>query len=250
MDWADAARAVARQIEWRALRFGRGRCPLCEGRLFVRFSRDLLGTRCLTCRASAISTGIGSVLRRELPDLADRRVLELSSRGPLHDFLGRGVAKGRGTLVACEYFDALPPGAFRGDVQCQDVQQLPFAGGAFDLCTHTEVFEHVPDDRRGFREIFRVLAPGGLLFFTVPLSSAETTVERAGIEDGEICHLLEPAYHDDLIRGAGRVLVYRDYGRDITTRLEDAGFTDARIESVDDPAGLGCSAHVIVARKP
>jgi SAM-dependent methyltransferase len=130
------------------------------------------------------------------------------------------------------------------------VQRLSYGDGVFDLGTSTEVFEHVPDDARGFAELFRVVAPGGHLIFTVPLSGADATIERARLEDGEVVHLEEPAYHDDFIRGAGRVLVYRDYGRDITRRLERAGFTDAHIESVTDPAGFGCRASVVVARKP
>jgi ubiquinone/menaquinone biosynthesis C-methylase UbiE len=32
------------------------------------------------------------------------------------------------------------------------VQRLSFADASFDLCTSTEVFEHVPDDRAGLRE--------------------------------------------------------------------------------------------------
>ena len=241
---------AASQLEWRALRLGRGSCPLCGGRLFVRISRDLLGTRCLSCRASAISLAIGTVVTRAVPDLADRRVLELSSRGPFHDFLSRTLAGGSGELVDCEYFDDVEPGELRDGVQCQDVQRLTYADARFDLATSTEVFEHVPDDARGFSELFRVLAPGGHIILTVPLSSDEVTVERARLEDGETIHLEEPTYHDDFIRGAGRVLVYRDYGRDITTRLERAGFAGARIEPVADPAGFGCVARVVVARKP
>ena len=51
-----------------------------------------------------------------------------------------------------------------------------------------------------------------------------------------------------MIRGAGHVLVYRDYGRDITDRLTAAGFRDAEILKVSDPAGLGCVASVVAAR--
>lgn len=33
-----------------------------------------------------------------------------------------------------------------------------------------------------------------------------------------------PAYHDDLLRGHGQVLVWRDYGADLPDRLAAAGF--------------------------
>jgi SAM-dependent methyltransferase len=40
------------------------------------------------------------------------------------------------------------------------------------------VFEHVPDDARGFSELRRVLRPGGKMLFTVPLFDAPDTVDR------------------------------------------------------------------------
>lgn len=241
-----ALRAVVSQLEWRALRLGRGRCPLCEGRFFLRFSQDILGTRCLRCQASGISMAIGTVVRHEVPALSRAHVCELSARGPFHAFLARHASD----LASSEYFDGVEPGTSKNGVPCQDVQRLTYADASFDLCTSTEVFEHVPDDRKGFAEILRVLAPGGRFIFTVPLRDESTTRERAVIENGKLRHLAPPAYHDDLIRGAGRVLVYRDYGRDITTRLEEAGFIDARTVAVDDPAGFGAIGEVVLARKP
>ena len=92
-------------------------------------------------------------------------VFELSSRGALCRYLLRTFAR----VTFSELWDDVAPGDFRGVVQCQDVQQLTYPDASFDLVTSTEVFEHVPDDRRAFAEVFRVLRPGGRLVFTVPL---------------------------------------------------------------------------------
>lgn len=116
------------------------------------------------------------------------------------------------------------------------------------MCTSTEVFEHVPDDEKGFREIWRVLKPGGRFVFTVPLSDSPVTVKRAEIVDGEVRHLLPLEYHGDAIRGQGRILVYRDYGRDIVTRLRLCGFANATIVDVDDAQWWGLGQRVIVAQ--
>ena len=45
---------------------------------------------------------------------------------------------------------------------------LPFADGAFDKAMFTEVIEHIPDDRAAMAELYRVLAPGGVLAMTTP----------------------------------------------------------------------------------
>ena len=49
---------------------------------------------------------------------------------------------------------------------------LPFRGAAFDSVTALDVLEHVGDERRTLREIYRVLRPGGLLLVTVPARHA------------------------------------------------------------------------------
>ena len=184
-EWTRKLRFAARQLEWRALRVRRGTCPLCGGRFFVRISWDLLGTHCLACSASPISMAIGAVVRSRVPDFADREVCELSARGPFFEFLQREIRGGRGALTYSEYFDDAAPGELRDGIACQDVQRLTYDDARFDLCTSTEVFEHVPDDGLGFREIRRVLAPGGHFIFTVPLFDADHTVERAQ-RDGDL----------------------------------------------------------------
>ena len=51
----------------------------------------------------------------------------------------------------------------------QGIQKLTFEDDSFDILTSNQVFEHVPDDRAGYRESYRVLRPGGALIFSVPL---------------------------------------------------------------------------------
>jgi SAM-dependent methyltransferase len=218
------------------------RCPLCGPGLLVRLSRDPIGVRCLRCGASAITLSVATVLRAIRPAFGSERVYELSSRGPLFEFLRTQVSD----LTYSECFDDVPPGAVRNGVPCQDVERLTFENASFDVCTSTEVFEHVPDDARGFSEIYRVLRPGGIFLFTVPLSDAERTVERARKRNGRVEHLLPPEYHGDRIRGQGRVLVFRDYGRDILQRLRSAGFSQARFDGRCKDGFLGFGRTVVV----
>jgi SAM-dependent methyltransferase len=235
---------------WKYLRIGQlgariGACPACGPTLLIRLARDPVSVRCVRCRASGIHMSIVQVLRRLYPELASLSVYELSSRGPLFEYLKARA----GNLECSEYFDDAPPGEYRNGVQCQDVARLTYVDASFDLCTATEVLEHVPDDEAGFREIRRVLRPGGRFVFTVPLSESAQTVTRAELANGEVRHLLAPEYHGDAIRGQGRVLVYRDYGRDIIARLQRCGFSRSEIVMPDAGSWWGLGRDVIVAVK-
>jgi SAM-dependent methyltransferase len=223
-----------------------GNCPLCGVTLIVRLQDRDIGVRCLRCGASVIAAAVMDALKRRVPDLPARHVYELSSRGALCRYLRRHA----GRLTVSEYFEDVAPGASRDGVPCQDVQALTWGPDSFDLCTSTEVFEHVADDARGFREILRVLKPGGWLIFTVPMHDRPVTRERARSMDGHIEYLEPPEYHGDQLRGEQRVLAFRDYGRDIDERLNLAGFSEVRIERFP-PGGewFGFSRPVISARK-
>jgi SAM-dependent methyltransferase len=220
------------------------RCPICGPGLVVRLSAEAIGVRCLRCAASAVTLSLVCALKDLRPGFRSEAVYEMSSRGPLVEFLRREVPK----LTCSEYFDEVPPGDWHGGVHCQDVQRLTYPDASFGVCTSTEVFEHVPDDARGFREVRRVLQSGGLFLFTVPLDPAAPTVERALMKDGKVEHVLPPAYHGDRIRGRGKVLVYRDYGYDIVERLRAQGFEQAWIDPRFNAAFLGHGANVVAAR--
>jgi SAM-dependent methyltransferase len=222
--WPRLANTLA-MLEWRSLRAAPARCPLCGPSVVVRLSASPIGARCLRCAASGITMALVSVLGEEVGGLAGLHVYELSSRGPLVEWLRRHA----GRLTCSEWFDGASPGQMVDGVQCQDVQHLTFAAGSFDVCTSTEVFEHVPDDARGFAELRRVLRPGGRLVFSVPVSPVASTIERARLsKDGAVEHLLPPEYHGDRIRGRGRVLAYRNYGFDVLDRVAAQGFRDVR----------------------
>jgi len=220
------------------------RCPFCGPSVFVRLQREMVGVRCVRCAASATHLAIGWALRDTVARLDECDVCELSARGPLADFLARQAR----SLASSEYFADTPRGALRDGIRCEDVQNLTYTDASFDLVTHTEVLEHVPDDARAFAELFRVLRPGGIMIFTVPMHEGPRTVERARLRDGEIEHLLEPLLHYDPLRRAG-ILAFRDYGSDLLDRLSRAGFVDSRITSARGRVPWVGDSPIIVARK-
>jgi SAM-dependent methyltransferase len=237
-----ALRAL-RWIEPRQLALSAEACAICGARVQVRLAARDVAVRCLACGASAVAQSLVAVLRAHVPRIAACDALELSARGPVLDFL---AAHAR-SVVGTEFLDGVAPGASRDGVRCEDVQALSFADASFGLATSTEVFEHVEDDAAAFAELHRVLRPGGLAVFTVPLSDAATTVERTALRDGRRVPVLPPEIHGDPLRPDG-ILCLRNYGRDIVDRLRGAGFAHAELVR---PASalLGQARTVVVARR-
>ena len=77
-------------------------------------------------------------------------------------FLQSRIERLAGKYVTADYFNQ------RRDLQLDISDMHPIADGEFDLLIACDVLEHVQDDRRAMREIFRVLRPGGFAILTVP----------------------------------------------------------------------------------
>jgi SAM-dependent methyltransferase len=231
-------------LDLRKLRLRWESCGLCSFPLLVRLGEGEHAVRCLRCRANPAAMSLGAVLEATCPQWRSAAVYELSSRGPLFRHLQRHCPK----LVYSEYFEGVPPGTLVNSVRCEDVQALSFDNASFDVVTSSDVFEHVADDASGFAEVRRVLRPGGFFVFSVPLSAAAATVERAHLVDGTVQHLLPPEYHADHLRGVDKVLCFRNYGQDITHRLLAAGFARAWVHAPGPARWWGCGRPIVVAQ--
>ncbi len=213
-------------------------CPLCRG----AFAAFLPAGR----REGVVCPGCGSRERHraswlfleERPDLlaGAESLLHFAPESYLRDRLA--------ATTGLRYITAdVVPG--RGDLPL-DLTDLKLPDAAFGavLCSH--VLEHVPDDRRAMRELYRILRPGGWALVMVPLDiRLKSTYEDPSITDPE-----------------GRLKAFlqfdhvRLYAPDIAGRLRDVGF---RVEEVPVAErvgperarrhGLLTSDHVFLCRK-
>jgi SAM-dependent methyltransferase len=118
-----------------------------------------------------------------------------------------------------------------------------------DLITSNQVFEHVPDDMKGFRECYRVLRNGGALIFSVPFTPIPATEKLADIVDGRIVYYREPEYHDSRSSGPKSVLTFWYFSaNDICERLSRAGF-HAEIVDVMIAPSQKLPTHIVYAIK-
>jgi SAM-dependent methyltransferase len=106
----------------------------------------------------------------------DARVLEVGSgaHGLVFYF---GTTRGVGVdPLACDYAALFPAWQRRARTIAAAGERLPFADGAFDVVLCDNVVDHAEGPARIARELARVLAPGGLLYFTVNFHHAVYSV--------------------------------------------------------------------------
>ena len=101
-----------------------------------------------------------------------------------------------------------------------DILDLPFEDNSFDVVFCNHVLEHIEDDTKAMRELYRVLKPKGMGIFQVPQDlSLDNTYEDFSITSEE-----ERKKH------FGQYDHVRIYGKDYFDRLQKVGFTVKEVD--------------------
>lgn len=136
--------------QWRATKFERVR-----GRLRGSRDRGELGVG-----SRLVSDLVAAQYDLHLAAHASGRLLDLGcGKAPLFAAYAPCVAE-----VVCVDW---APGEYV-DLTCDLSQPLPFEGNRFDTIILSDVLEHMPDPALLWREMARVLAPGGKIIMNVP----------------------------------------------------------------------------------
>ncbi len=191
---------------------GRGvECPVC-GRRYRRFLPYGYGRM----RPNALCPGCMALERHRLMHLYLRRRTDFYTPPPgvkvLHVAPEACFIKRFRKLLGAGYVtgDLFSPLA---DVK-MDVQDIPFPDNHFDIVFCNHIMEHVDDDRRAMRELYRVLKPGGWGIIQSP-------VEHGRAETYEDASITSP---EERSRHFGQYDHLRVYGADYPARLAEAGF--------------------------
>jgi SAM-dependent methyltransferase len=242
-------RAALRYLQWAdnifKWRLSRAECPNCNGHLFLSLGGSPFMTRCLTCGTNATNLSLIPVIKSHAAHSNVYMVWEMSTYGAVLAFLKRTFHH----VASSEFFSEVPSGEIVNGTLSQDVQNLSFRDESLDLITSNQVFEHVPDDIRGYSECFRVLKKGGALIFTVPLYDYATTQQLAAIGLDGIKFFGEPEYHDSRTDGPESALTFwRHSYHDICERVSKVGFS-ARLVDVTIAKSQQVPMKVIYATK-
>lgn len=182
------------------------------------------------------------------------RDLHIHESSPCHRGTSPKLKADCPSYSASQYLPGVMPGTIdrKKGWRCEDLENMTFADASFDLFITQDVMEHIFSPAKAFREIARVLKPGGAHIFTVPLINKEQLSECWASRDanGEINYHHQPEYHGNPVDDSGS-LVTMHWGYDLSEFIMLEAKTPTAMVVIDDmEKGIRAEyIEVMVSRK-
>lgn len=186
---------------------------------------------CPVCQMNNRQRLIATLVKQEINDgKGKQQVYFMEQVTPIYRWAVKAFPNAR--IIGSEYLGhEYVSGQMINGIHHEDVENLSFPDGEFDLIVSNDVFEHVPHPDKAFAECARVLRPGrGVMLSTIPFhQNRDTSVTRASLVNGELVHVQPAAYHGNPVSADGS-LVFTDFGWDLLEKIRTVGFSDVRID--------------------
>lgn len=162
---------------------------------------------CLECRSIPRQRHIQYILDNIFPDWGK---LDIHESSPSNNYISNYCNR----YSYSQFFLETKTGETHNGVRCENLEELTFPDGSFDIFITQDVFEHIFNPELAAKEIMRVLKPGGAHIFTTPKhKGVSESYARAKLNGERIEYIHEEQYHGNPV-GDGRALVTWDYGQD------------------------------------
>ena len=149
------------------------------------------GNRCCNCGMSKrVRMLLWSIRRRCRPG-PQLRILHLNQANALAPAL-----ENLGSVTETVHRSDKPLGSQVDGRSNEDMCRLTFEDDTFDLAIHSETLEHLLDYGQALDEVRRVLKPGGIQVYTIPLLFSRVTRQRMSPDaSGRLVFRLPPSFH-------------------------------------------------------
>lgn len=232
----------------------RGWCPICESKVVFsaenNWFRDHL--LCSKCKSIPRERALMHVINTYYPNYKNLCIHESS-------LCQRGTSPKLQAICpkysASHFFADIASGEISPEhgFQSENLEKLTFADETFDLFITQDVMEHIFNPGKAFKEIARVLKPGGAHIFTVPIinkgNKSECWAEKDPLSK-EIIYHHEPEYHGNPVDNSGS-LVTMHWGYDLAEFIVANAGTPTTIVMIDN-IDFGIRAEyieVLISRK-
>ncbi|MEM7053250.1 MAG: class I SAM-dependent methyltransferase [Pseudomonadota bacterium] len=185
--------------------------------------------KCVRCHSSSRQRAMVVFLQQNFPDLSNLSVYEPASVEPVQ----RWLKKHSRHYMSSHYFSDVPFGRRVNGLRNESLESLTFPNARFDLIITQDVFEHIERPKLAFREVARVLRPGGSHVFTIPYYPDQLTEIRVQMIDGEPVSTFELEYHDNPVDEKGS-LVFTRFGADLIEIIKRVSGLTTTIHAMHD----------------
>lgn len=205
-----------------------GYCPVCTMQTTFKSTDEWLRDHyyCELCHSIPRERALHLALTKCFPGWEKRQIYESS---PSNTRIADKVEN----YSPSQYYPNKQLGVQHEGFRNENLEKLTFPDKSTDVFITLDVLEHVFNPQKVIEEMYRVIRPGGVVAYTVPVyKDLAYTRQRAALKsDGTIEYLLEPVYHGNPV-GDGRSLVTWDYGQDYLKLL--SSWTRGRIVHVNE----------------
>jgi len=184
---------------------------------------------CPFCRMNNRQRLMATLLKQELSGKQSQNVYFMEQVTPIYAWALSTFKEHH--ISGSEYLGhQYESGSLIKGIRHENIENLSFSDNNLDLIVSNDVFEHVPNPAKAYSECARVLKAGGVLLATIPFhSNSDESIIRARIENGQLQHILPPAYHGNPVSAEGS-LVFTDFGWDTLKGMLAAGFSDVCVD--------------------
>lgn len=187
-------------------------CPICNAKFpaYLPYGEILRkNAMCPNCKSLERHRALWLLMQQMNWHKKGMRILHFAPEGIFHRVFS--------SLKDVDYWPVdLEPDRYKGMVRkAVDITEIPFEDDSFDLIMCNHVLEHIPDEKKALRELYRVLKPKtGIAFLNVPMFNTSTTLENPEYNTPEL-RFKYYGQHDHV----------RAYGLDYPQRLGEIGFS-------------------------
>ena len=223
-----------------------GYCPICERSVTFSANNEWFRDHlfCSGCGSIPRERALMKVIEDYFPNYREVVIHESSP-------CGRGASvklhKECKNYSASQFYPEMELGKTHpiSGYRCESLEELTFPDNSFDIFVTQDVMEHIFDPEKAFKEIARVLKPGGAHIFTAPLMNKgkKSEIWASRGENGEVTYHHEPEWHGNPVDAKGS-LVTMHWGYDIAGFITEKAKTPTTIISIDN-IDLGIRAEYI-----
>ena len=223
-----------------------GSCPICEKNVtFTSQNSWFRGNLfCSSCGSVPRERALYKVVTDYFPNY---RELSIHESSPSTRGASVKLQNDCKNYSSSQFYPNVPFGTTHPEsgARCENLEKLTFPDNFFDIFITQDVMEHIFDSKAAFKEIARVLKPGGAHIFTAPLINKGKKSEcwASRDEKGNINYHHAPEYHGNPVDDKG-ALVTMHWGYDIAGYITETAKTPTTIIMIDN-IDLGIRAEYI-----